>query len=90
MKNIVSRFMKDESGASDGSTSPSRAPGHPGPLSYPADRDGVTMRKPDAASVAAAKASLPAGGRGDAPVQVVCIALALAIVVLAARIVSIW
>jgi hypothetical protein len=48
------------------------------------------MRKPDAASVAAAKASLPAGGRGDAPVRVVCIALALAIVVLAARIVSIW
>jgi len=48
------------------------------------------MRKPAAASVAARKASLPAGSRGDAPVEVVCLALVLALVVLAARIVSIW
>jgi hypothetical protein len=59
-------------------------------LVFPPQANGVIMRKPDAASVAAAKASLPAAIRGDTPVQVVCIALALAIVVLAARIASIW
>jgi hypothetical protein len=47
------------------------------------------MRKPDAA-VAARKASAPAGSRDDAAVQVVCLALALALVVLAARIASVW
>ena len=50
----------------------------------------VNMRKPDAASVAARKTSLPAGGRGDTPTELVCLALALAVVVLAARIASIW
>jgi hypothetical protein len=48
------------------------------------------MRKPAAASVAARKASLPAGNRGDAPAEVVCLALALALLALAARIASIW
>jgi hypothetical protein len=48
------------------------------------------MRKPDAASVAARKASLPAGSRGDAPAELVCMALALALLVLAFRIASIW
>jgi hypothetical protein len=48
------------------------------------------MRKPDAASVAARKTSLPAGSQGDAPTELVCLALALALLVLAARIVSIW
>jgi hypothetical protein len=47
------------------------------------------MRKPDA-SVAARKASLPAGSRDDAAVQLVCLALVLALVVLAARIASVW
>jgi hypothetical protein len=47
------------------------------------------MRKPDAASVAAR--SLPAGSRGDAPAELVCLALALALLVLASRIfISIW
>jgi len=48
------------------------------------------MRKPAAASVAARKASQPAGSRGDAPVEVVCLALVLALIVLTARIASIW
>jgi hypothetical protein len=47
------------------------------------------MRKPDAASVAARNPSLPAGGRVNAPTELVCLALALAVLVLAARIVSI-
>jgi hypothetical protein len=48
------------------------------------------MRKPDAASIAATGASLPTESRSDASTQLVCVALALAIVVLAARIVSVW
>jgi hypothetical protein len=51
---------------------------------------GVNMRKPAAASVAARKTSLPAGGRGDTPVELVCLALALAVLMLAFRIASIW
>jgi hypothetical protein len=47
------------------------------------------MRKPGAAPVAARQASLPASRRHDAPVEVVCLALALALVVLASRIASI-
>jgi hypothetical protein len=54
------------------------------------DVDGVNMRKPDAAAVAARKAALPAGRRGDAPTEVVCIALLLAVLTLASRIASIW
>jgi len=48
------------------------------------------MRKPDAAFAAARKPSLPTGSRGDAPVELVCLALALALLVLAFRITSIW
>jgi len=48
------------------------------------------MRKPAAAPVAARKASLPAGSRDNAAVEVVCMALAVALVVLAFRIASIW
>jgi hypothetical protein len=59
-------------------------------LLFPPDLDGVTMRKPAAASVAATQASLPAGSRGDAPVAVVCAALMLALLFLAFRIASIW
>ena len=48
------------------------------------------MRKPAAASVAATKTPLPAAGRSDAPVELVCLALALAVLTLAFRIASIW
>jgi len=54
------------------------------------DLNGVNMRKPAAASVAARKAFAPAGGRDNAPVEVVCMALALALFVLAFRIATIW
>ena len=46
------------------------------------------MRKPDAASGAATRA-LPAGGR-DKPTELVCLALVVALVVLALRIATIW
>jgi hypothetical protein len=48
------------------------------------------MRKPDAAAVAASKTSPAAGRREAAPTEIVCLALALAVVVLAMRIASIW
>jgi hypothetical protein len=48
------------------------------------------MRKSDTASVAATKPSMAAGHRDNAPVEVVCMALALALLVLACRIASIW
>jgi hypothetical protein len=47
------------------------------------------MRKPVAAPVAARKTSLP-GNQNDASVEVVCMALALALLMLAFRIASIW
>jgi hypothetical protein len=47
------------------------------------------MRKPDAASVAASKMA-PAHYRGDAPAELVCLALMLALVALALRIAAIW
>jgi hypothetical protein len=47
------------------------------------------MRKPEAASAAARKTSM-AALRGDTPVELVCLALALALLVLAFRIASIW
>jgi hypothetical protein len=47
------------------------------------------MRKP-AAAIAATKASLPAGSRNSAPEEVVCLALVVALVVLAARIACVW
>jgi hypothetical protein len=48
------------------------------------------MRKPALVPVAARKAGLPAGSRDTASLEVVCLALVLAIVVLACRIVSLW
>ena len=47
------------------------------------------MRKPEAA-VAARKNPLASGRREAAPTELVCLALALAVVVLAIRIASIW
>jgi hypothetical protein len=48
------------------------------------------MRKSEAALLAATKTSVPAGSRGDAPVELVCLALVLALLALAFRIASIW
>jgi hypothetical protein len=48
------------------------------------------MRKPAAPAITTRKASLPAGGRDDAPAGLICLALALALFVLAFRIVSVW
>jgi hypothetical protein len=48
------------------------------------------MRKPEAASVAARRAPLSTDSRDTAPLQVVCMALALAVVVLALRIAAVW
>lgn len=48
------------------------------------------MRKPDTAAAAASKTPLAAGHREAAPTELVCLALALAVVVLAMRIASIW
>ena len=48
------------------------------------------MRKPEAALVAAKKPALPTISRADTPVELVCMALALALAVLALRIASIW
>ena len=48
------------------------------------------MRKSDAVSVAARKTSAPGGTRGDPPIELICGALALALLVLGARIVVSW
>ena len=48
------------------------------------------MRKPIPAAAAATGASLPAGSRDKRTVQLVCLALALALLALAARIAAIW
>jgi hypothetical protein len=48
------------------------------------------MRKPDAAAAAARTNPLAAGHREGAPTELVCLALALAVVVLAIRIASVW
>jgi hypothetical protein len=48
------------------------------------------MRKPTTAPVAATKTASPAGRRGDTPVELVCLALALAVLTLAFRIASVW
>jgi hypothetical protein len=48
------------------------------------------MRKTVAAPFAARKISQPAARRDDAPVELVCLALVLAIAALAARIISVW
>jgi hypothetical protein len=48
------------------------------------------MRKPAAESATTTKACLLSGTRDEAPVQLVCLALMLALLVLAARIASVW
>jgi hypothetical protein len=48
------------------------------------------MRKPAATAVTTAKAWLPAGSWGDTLAGLVCLALALALLVLAFRIASVW
>jgi hypothetical protein len=48
------------------------------------------MRKPAAPAVATSKASLPVVVRNEAPAGLVCLALALALFVLASRIASVW
>jgi hypothetical protein len=48
------------------------------------------MRKPAAPAIATRKASWLAGGRDDAPAGLICLALALALFVLAFRIASVW
>jgi hypothetical protein len=62
----------------------------PGPLLFAPNADGVNMRKPDGASIAARKPSLAADSGDYAPMQLVCLALALAWLALALRIASIW
>jgi hypothetical protein len=62
----------------------------PGPLMFPSHSYGVNMRKPAGASVVARKESMPTGRRGDAPVELVCLALTLALLALAFRIASVW
>jgi hypothetical protein len=48
------------------------------------------MRKSDAVAVAARKISASAATRSETPIELICGALALALLVLAARIVSSW
>jgi hypothetical protein len=48
------------------------------------------VRKPDSTVVNASRTPSPAGIFNDAPARLVCAALALSLLVLAARIVSIW
>jgi hypothetical protein len=59
-------------------------------LSFHSDANGVKMRKPITVRVAATETSSPAGSRGDVPVGLVCLALALAVLTLAFRIASVW
>ena len=48
------------------------------------------MRNPDTALLAATRTSVPAGRRVNAPVELVCLALLLALVALGFRIASLW
>jgi hypothetical protein len=48
------------------------------------------MRKPASVPVAAATAPLRSGGRDRRSVELVCLALALALLALASRIAAIW
>jgi hypothetical protein len=59
-------------------------------LSSSLDGNGVIMRKSAVAPVAPQDVSLPSGSRDHAPVRLVCLALALALVALAFRIATIW
>jgi hypothetical protein len=59
-------------------------------LLFAAGCGGVDMRKPNIATAAAGRTSPQAGRPGTTPVELVCLALALALLALAARIASIW
>jgi hypothetical protein len=59
-------------------------------LLFPPDNDDVDMRKPAATAVATRKTSLPAGNWDGTPAGWICLALALALFVLAFRIASVW
>jgi hypothetical protein len=48
------------------------------------------MRKPTTAPASAGSAALPAGSRNKSSAELVCLALVLALLALAARIASIW
>jgi hypothetical protein len=48
------------------------------------------MRKPDTVFVPATRPAPAAGVRTEAPTELVCLALALSVIALAARIASIW
>ncbi len=48
------------------------------------------MRKSDAGCLAASNECSPIGSRDDTPAKLVCAALALSLVALAARIASLW
>jgi hypothetical protein len=50
----------------------------------------VDMHKPAATAAATREASLPAGSRDGTPAGWICLALALALFVLAFRIASVW
>jgi hypothetical protein len=48
------------------------------------------MRKPAAPAIAISKASSPVSSRNDTPAGLICLALTLALFVLAFRIASVW
>jgi hypothetical protein len=62
----------------------------PGPFLFSLDSNGVKMRKLGSAAVAATNASSRGSSPDNAPTEMVCAALALALLVLLARIASIW
>jgi hypothetical protein len=59
-------------------------------LLFPPDNNDVDMRKPAATADATRQASLPAGSWDGTPAGWICLALALALFVLAFRIASVW
>jgi hypothetical protein len=66
-------------------------PGLSGAFVFQASRSSVLrMRKVDMSAVAAKKPQLPAAERERASIQLVCLALSLALVTLACRIYSVW
>jgi hypothetical protein len=68
-----------------------KGPGNSGAfIVFRSIQNGVDMRKPAAVSVAARTASFLTGGADEAPANLVCLALALALLALVARIASIW
>jgi hypothetical protein len=60
------------------------------PGAFVVSANGLNMRKSPVTSATATKTSLDAGRQGDAPVELVCLALALALFTLACRIATIW